>query len=313
MSLAETTAPVAGASADAAAAGAVSLAPAKPMWRRHLSALAHRPTAVVSAVFLLLLALMAIFAPWLAPHDPLEQNPAAILQPPFWADGGSTEYLLGTDELGRDLLSRLMVGARTALGLGVAATLVTALVGIVLGLMAGMSTRFVGPAIMWIADAQLAFPYIVLALAVIAARGTSLFNLFVVLSIFGWVQFARVVRAEVLRVKTADYVLAARGCGTSTPKIVLRHILPNVASPTIVTATFTFAAMVLVESGLSFLGVGVQPPTPDWGALMASGRVYLYQSAWYSLLPGLLIFFTILAVNVLGLAVRDVLNPKGRR
>ncbi|WP_433041998.1 ABC transporter permease [Dactylosporangium sp. CS-033363] len=282
---------------------------ARPVSVTLATQLLRRPAAVVSLIVLAGLAAMAVLGPSIAPHGAEDQDYVHILAKPVW-DGGTWTYPLGTDELGRDLLSRMIVGSRTALGLAFAAALLTGVVGTALGLVAGLYTRFLGPVIMWVVDAQLGFPYLVLALALVAARGPSLTTVFIVLALFGWVQFARVVRAEVLRVKTADYVLAARGAGASELAIVLRHILPNVLSTTIVVGTFTFSAVLLVESGLSFLGAGVQPPTADWGAMMAGGRVFLNTAWWYSVVPGVMVVITVLAVNTLGAAVRSVLNPR---
>ena len=280
-----------------------------------LVALLRRPSVVIALLVLLGFGVVAVFAPLLAPDNPNTQNPANGLQLPFWAVGGSLAHPLGTDELGRDLLSRLMYGARPALGLCFAASLTAAVFGTAMGLLAGMRRGWVGAGVMWLVDAQLAFPYIILALAVVTVAGSSFGVLYVLLSIFLWVQFARLVRAEVLRIRRADYVLAAESSGTSRSRIMTRHILPNIISPVIVMWTFSLAIVLLIESGLSFLGVGVQPPQADWGSLLETGRTYLFQDGWYSFFPGLAIFLTVLCVNIVGLAARDVLNPRdlGRR
>jgi peptide/nickel transport system permease protein len=277
-----------------------------------LRALLRRKAAVLCLFILFAFAFCAIFASWVAPHNPNSQNPVYQLLPPEWMHGGNSKYPLGTDELGRDMFSRLIFGARSALALAFLAATISAIVGTVLGLVAGMSQRFAGPVIMWLCDSQLAFPYIVLALVVITARGSSFDSLLFVLAIFGWVQFARVVRAAVLSVKQTDYVLSARGTGGSTASIVRRHILPNVISPVIVLWTFSIASVLLLESGLSFLGLGVQPPTSDWGQLFASGRAYLLQDWWYCALPGLAITVTVICASVVGRALRVVLNPRNR-
>jgi peptide/nickel transport system permease protein len=276
-----------------------------------IRAFLRRKGAVLCLVVLVLIALAAIFAPWLAPHDPNAQDPVHQLAPPSWA-GGYNDHIFGTDELGRDLLSRLMYGARTALALAFLAATISAVVGTIMGVLAGMIERGVGSIIMWLCDSQLAFPFVVLALVVITVHGSGFGSLLFVLSVFGWVQYARVVRAEVLRVKRTDYVLAARGGGGSTFTTVRRHILPNVMSPVIVLWTFSIAAVLLLESALSFLGLGVQPPTSDWGQMFASGRAYLIQDWWYCFFPGMAITVTVLCANVLGRAIRDVLNPRLR-
>ena len=279
--------------------------------RALLRAFLRRKGAVVCVAIILIIAIAAIFAPLLAPHDPNAQDPVNQLLPPSFA-GGSSNYFLGTDELGRDLLSRMMYGARTVLLLAFVAATISAAVGTFLGIVSGLAERGFGSIIMWLCDSQLAFPFVVLALVVITVRGSTFSSLLFVLSIFGWVQYARVVRAEVLRIKRTDYVLAARGAGGSTLSIVRRHILPNVTSPVVVLWAFSIAAVLLLESALSFLGLGVQPPTSDWGQMFASGRAYLLSDWWYCFWPGLAITVTVLCANVLGRALRDVLNPRLR-
>jgi peptide/nickel transport system permease protein len=280
--------------------------------RGALRAFVRRPGAMLALVVLLVIVAGAVFAPLLAPHDPNAQNPVYQLIPPAWAHGGNSSYLFGTDELGRDLFSRMLYGARSALALAFLAATISAVVGTLAGLIAGMIPRGVGSVIMWICDSQLAFPFVVLALVVITVRGSGFGSLLFVLTVFGWVQYARVVRAEVLRVKQADYVLAARGSGGSTAVIIRRHLLPNVISPVVVLWTFSVAAVLLLESALSFLGLGVQPPKSDWGQMFAAGRAYLLQDWWYCFFPGAGITLTVLCANVVGRAVRDVLNPRLR-
>jgi peptide/nickel transport system permease protein len=271
----------------------------------------RRPGAVVSLIVLAVIALAAIFASVLAPDSPNVQDFGAQMAPPAWA-GGTWSHILGTDELGRDTLSRLMYGARDVLALSFLAATVTAVIGTLLGVLAGMIERGAGWIVNWLCDAQLAFPFIVLALVVITVRGDSFGTLLFVLSIFGWVQYARVVRAEVLRLKRTDYVLAARGGGGSTMTIIRQHILPNVTSQVLVLWTFSIAQVLLLESSLSFLGLGVQPPTADWGQMFANGRAYLLEDWWYCFFPGLAITLTILCAYVIGRALRDVLNPRLR-
>jgi peptide/nickel transport system permease protein len=275
-------------------------------------ALIRKPAAVVSVIVLLIFVFAAVFAHLVAPYDPAAQDPVYQLLPPFWVPGGTTKHLMGTDELGRDMLSRLIYGARTAMALAFAAASISAVVGTVLGVLSGMYERVLGSIIMWLCDSQLAFPYIVLALVVITARGSSFGNLLFILGIFGWVQFARVVRAEVLRVKQMDFVLAAQGNGGSGFNIMRRHILPNVISPVIVLWTFSLASVLVLESALGFLGLGVQPPTSDWGQLFATGRTYILSDWWYCLLPGLAITITVVCSNVLGRSLRIILNPRTR-
>ncbi len=276
-----------------------------------LRAFFRRKGAVAALIVLAIIALAAILAPVLAPDGPNVQDYGAQLSPPAW-DGGSLSHILGTDELGRDTLSRLMYGGRDVLLLCFLAATITAVIGTLLGVLAGMIERGVGWIVNWLCDAQLAFPFVVLALVVVTVRGDSFGTLLFVLSIFGWVQYARVVRAEVLRLKRTDYVLAARGGGSSTLTIIAQHILPNVSSQVLVLWTFSVAQVLLLESSLSFLGLGVQPPTADWGQMFASGRAYLLEDWWYCFFPGLVITIVILCGYVIGRTLRDVLNPRLR-
>ncbi|MFF5228242.1 ABC transporter permease [Dactylosporangium sp. NPDC000521] len=266
---------------------------------------------VLSLVVLLGIVVVTLLAKQVAPYDPGQLDPAKALLKPVWA-GGSSDHLLGTDELGRDLLSRLIFGARTALALAFGAATISAVVGTVLGLIGGMNRRWIGPVVDWLCDVQLAFPNIVLALVVITSQGNSISSLLIVLSIFGWVHFARVVRSAVLTLRQADFVLAARGSGGSTLSITFQHILPNVMSSVLVLWTFAVATVLLLVSGLSFLGLGVQPPASDWGQLFASGRAFLIQNPWYAFMPAVAITVTVLCATVLGRTLRTTLNPRTR-
>lgn len=268
--------------------------------------------ALAGLLLLGVLVLAAVLAPWIAPADPTEQDVTSRLLPPFWEPRGSLAHPLGTDQIGRDILSRILSGARISLALAFGCTLLTSTVGVALGLAAGLSRGALGEAIMRLADAQIAFPYLVLAIAIMSVVGPSIPNLVFILSIFGWVQFARLVRGDVLAARQREYVEAARALGASEPRIALRHILPNVLSPVIVIWTFTLAQIVLVESSLSFLGLGIRPPTPSWGGMLADGRGYLDTAWWLGTFPGLAIMFTVLAVNLLGDALRDILDPRMR-
>lgn len=295
---------------DALPPAAVAAGLAEPQ-RGVVRAFFRRKAAVTALVVLAIIVLAAILAPVLAPDGPTTQDFGAQLAPPAW-DGGTWSHVLGTDELGRDTLSRLMYGARDVLALSFLAATITAVIGTLLGVLAGMIERGVGWVVNWLCDSQLAFPFVVLALVVITVQGDSFGTLLFVLSIFGWVQYARVVRAEVLRLKRTDYVLAARGSGSSTATIIRQHILPNVSSQVLVLWTFSIAQVLLLESSLSFLGLGIQPPTADWGQMFASGRAYLLEDWWYCFFPGLAITITILCAYLIGRALRDVLNPRLR-
>jgi len=253
----------------------------------------------------------ALFAPWLAPHDPQAQDIMLRLLPPL-SQSPDGLFLLGTDALGRDLLSRLIVGSRVSLVVGASAVVVSGAIGIVLGLIAGYEDRYTGRVLMGITDIQLAIPFLVLALAVVAVLGASLFNLIIVLGVTNWVQFARVVRAEVMVLRTREFVVAARALGASPVRVVLRHILPNVASSILVISSLLVAKMILFESSLSFLGLGVPPSTPTWGSMIADGRNYIARAWWVAAIPGLAIFVTAVALNLVGDRLRDMLDPKLR-
>ena len=280
---------------------------------RAIRGLTRNGLALVGLILLVLIVVAALLAPVIAPADPAEQDVTRRLLPPFWESRGSTLNLLGTDQAGRDILSRILHGGRISLALGFGCTVLTSLVGICLGLLAGLHEGWLGEWIMRVADAQIAFPFIVLAIAIIGVAGPSIVNLVFVLSIFGWVQFARLVRGDVLALKHREFVEAARALGASELRVALLHILPNVLSPVIVVWTFTLAQIILVESALSFLGLGIRPPTPSWGGMLADGRTYLDTSWWLGTLPGLAIMLTVLAVNFVGDALREILDPRIRQ
>lgn len=276
------------------------------LWRRYRA----RPAALVASVVLLVLALVAIFADLLAPHDPIAQSLADQLKPPFWLPGGSLDYPLGTDRFGRDMLSRIIFGARVSLTIGLVAATVSATLGVTLGLTAGYFGGLVDRAIMRLSDVQIAFPFLVVAIAVIAVLGSNLAVLIALLSVAGWVFYARITRGLTLRLRRIEYVEAARAAGASPRRIVAAHILPNVLSPNLVLWTLSIATLILIESSLSFLGLGVQPPTPSWGNLLSDGRSYIDNAWWIAIFPGLAITITVLAVNTLGDALRDILDPR---
>lgn len=251
----------------------------------------------------------ALFGQWMIPYDPTAQNIMKRLQPPF-AVGKQGIHLLGTEALGRDIFSRLVIGARVSLLVGVASVIVSGLVGITLGVVAGYEDRFIGRFLMALTDIQLAIPFLVLALAVVAVLGPSLWNLIMVLGLTNWVQYARVVRAECLVLREREYVQAARALGASTPRILIRHLLPNVMSSVIVISSLLVAKMILFESSLSFLGLGVPPSTPTWGAMIADGRNYIANAWWVAAMPGLAIFITVIGINLVGDRLRDMLDPR---
>ncbi|MGH7275680.1 MAG: ABC transporter permease [Candidatus Rokuibacteriota bacterium] len=246
-------------------------------------------------------------APWLAPHDPLKADFVQSLRPP-----GTPGHPLGTDQLGRDLFARVLYGARLALFIGACTVLITALVGGVLGLVAGFVERWPSAVLMRIADVQLSFPFILLAMTINAIVGLGLQNIILSLSAAGWVVYARVVRGEVLSVKQRDYVQAATALGTGRARLLFRHILPNVAPSIIVVASLQFSSFIVAEAAISFLGFGIQPPTPAWGSMLSESRDFLYVAWWLAAFPGAALALTALGVNLLGDWLRDTLDPKLR-
>jgi peptide/nickel transport system permease protein len=258
---------------------------------------------------LLLIIASAVFAPWVAPKDPLVVDIRHRLAPPAWMVGGTPENVLGTDQVGRDLLSRVVYGGRVSLVVGVTAVLISASLGVLLGLGAGYVGGRTDMVVMTVINIMLTFPFILLALAVIAVLGPSLFNMIVVLGVAGWPLYARVVRAETLAIRERDFIMASRALGLGHLRIAFRQILPNLVSTIVVIATLDVARVIILESFLSFLGLGTQPPTPAWGNMLGEGRVYMLNSWWIAAFPGLAIFVTTLAINLMGNALRDWLDP----
>jgi ABC-type dipeptide/oligopeptide/nickel transport system permease subunit len=266
--------------------------------------------ALASGVLILVFLAMGLFAPWLAPHDPNQQHPDAIRAAPAWQSGGNSTFLLGTDGLGRDLLSRIIYGARVSIALGVAVVLLTMVVGSGLGLLAGYFGGWLDGVLSRVVDSLLAFPFLVLALAVMAATGPNLAALVLALAFKGWVDFYRVSRGDALAARQADYVMAARGLGASTPHLLLREILPNIVPPIIVLAALRMATIIIAEASLSFLGIGVPPSIPAWGTMVADGRADIATAWWIATFPGLAILLLVLSVNLLGEGLRDALDPR---
>lgn len=258
-------------------------------------------------VLIALVVISAILAPVLAPHDPLRGDlRGAYLRPP----GGA--YLLGTDTQGRDLLSRVIYGARVSLIVGLVSQTIATLLGVTMGLLSGFYGRWVDALVMRLADITLAFPTLLLLIAMVAALQPSLLVVFVTVGIVGWAGMARLVRGQVLVVRQLEYVHAARALGMRDRRIITRHVLPNVIAPVVIATTLGMAGAIMAEAALSFLGLGVQPPTPSWGAMIADGRdlSQLRSSPWTSLFPGLAIGATVLGFNLLGDALRDALDPR---
>jgi peptide/nickel transport system permease protein len=247
-----------------------------------------------------LVVLVAVFAPLLAPHNYQEQQLPKLLLPPFWDAKADPAYPLGTDHLGRDLLSRIVFGARTSLLVGAGGVAIAGALGIALGLLAGYFGGIADDAIMRLVDVQLSFPPIFLVIAIMAVVGQSLLNLVLVLGLATWVQYARVVRGSTLAVKEKEFVEGARAAGAGHSRILVRHVLPNILPPVVVIATVNVSTLILAEAALSFLGLGVQPPTPAWGTMLAEGREVFRIAWWNAVFPGLAILFTVLGVNLLG-------------
>ncbi len=251
----------------------------------------------------------ALLAPMIAPHDPLEQDLAKRLRPVAWDRGGTWGNLLGTDQLGRDLLSRVIHGGRLSLGVGMAAVAVAGTAGVGLGLVAGFYRGALDRALMRLADIQLGMPFLLLAITIIAVFGPSVRNLIVVLSLGGWMVYARVVRGQVLSLRERGFIEAARALGASDARILLRHLLPNVLPSVIVLASFALAQNIILESALSFLGLGAGPRTPSWGAMLSDSRAYLATAWWLATVPGVAIMLTVLSINTVGDWLRDTLDP----
>jgi peptide/nickel transport system permease protein len=262
-----------------------------------------------ACAFIGLLILVALAAPLLAPHNPERGSLRARLKGPTFEAADGKAYLLGTDHLGRDVLSRMLFGTRVSLTIGFAAVAVGGVVGGLLGLVAGFRGGWVDEVVMTVADAQLAFPFILLAIGIIAVLGPSFPNLIIVVGLSGWVTYARVLRAQVLSLRQRDFVIAILGLGGSVPRVLIRHILPNVASTFMVIATLELARAIVLEATLSFLGLGIQPPTPSWGVMIQEGREYLDSAWWISVFPGVLLMLTSLVVSRTGDWLRDVLDP----
>ena len=251
----------------------------------------------------------AVAAPWLAPADPYRQAIGDRLQPPVWAVDGNWKHPLGTDPLGRDILSRIIYGARISISAGASAVAVSMVLGVLMGLLAGYFRGQVDAVISNLVDVMLAFPFLLLALAAVAALGPGFGNMIVVLGLTGWPIYTRVVRAETLKYREREFVLAARALGVGSVRILRAHVFPNLVNTIIVMASLEVARMIILESFLSFLGLGIQPPTPSWGSMLGEGRVYMLTHWWLATFPGTAIFVTTLGINLFGDGLRDVLDP----
>jgi peptide/nickel transport system permease protein len=265
--------------------------------------------ALGGGVFVLVLVAVALAAPLIAPYDPIRQSLRGRLAAPTLAGADGKAHLLGTDHLGRDVLSRAIYGARVSLLVGLAAVVVGGIVGASLGLLAGFRGGWTDSIVMTLADAQLAFPFILLAIGIIAVLGPSFPTLIVVIGLSGWVTYARVLRSQVLVLRSREFVDAIHALGGSVVRVIARHILPNVLSSLVVIATLELARAIVLEATLSFLGLGVQPPTPSWGGMVHEGREYLDSAWWISMAPGIVLMLTSIIVSRTGDWLRDLLDP----
>ncbi|MGY1742200.1 MULTISPECIES: ABC transporter permease [unclassified Blastococcus] len=280
--------------------------PATPRWRETLGLLARNPTAAASAVVLLLIVLVAVFDETIAPDGPNDQDQSIALQPPSW------DHPFGTDEFGRDVFSRVILGAGTSLRVGFLSVAVALVAGTLIGLLAGFYGRWVDDVLMRLMDVLFAFPAVLLAIAIVAIRGEGTGNAILAIGIVYVPIFARVTRASVLGVREEVYVRASRSVGASDLRLLTRHVLPNAAPPIIVQTSVSLGFAVLAEAALSFLGLGPRPPNPSWGLMLADGRGFIEQAWWYTVFPGLAIVLTVLCFNLLGDGLRDVLDPRQR-
>lgn len=283
---------------------------AESLFRRNMAAFMENRLAFGSAIVVVLFVLMAVFAPWIAPNDPYATNLFFRLQPPVWMEGGDWAYPLGADSLGRCILSRIIYGARISIFIGAAVIIVATSIGILAGLAAGYLRGWVDVVISRLVDILLGFPYLIFAIGLMAMMGPGLGNIILALAYKEWVIPCRVVRGETLATRELEYVEAARALGASGRHIMLREILPNILSPVIVVATIRMAHVIILEASLSFLGLGVQPPTASWGAMVADGRAFILESWWVSTFPGLAILLLVLAINVASQGLRDAFDPR---
>ena len=279
-------------------------------WREFWHGFSSNKGAVGGLAFLIVVLLCAVLADVLAPYNPIEQYRDALLVPPAWNAAGSTRFLLGTDDIGRDMLSRLLHGARLSLTIGLVAVLLSMIPGIALGLLAAFFPRGLGTAILRLMDVMLALPSLLLAIAVVAVLGPGLLNTMFAIALVSIPGYVRLVRASAMSELAKDYVIASRLAGAGTTRLMFNTVLPNCMAPVIVTATMGFSDAILTAAALGFLGLGAQPPTPEWGTMLASARDYIERANWVVTLPGLAILSTVLAINLMGDGLRDALDPR---
>jgi peptide/nickel transport system permease protein len=274
--------------------------------------LISNPISLFGLIVLIVIVVFALAGPSLAPHDPTLQSLRLRLRPPVWEVGAEPGYILGTDNLGRDVFSRIIYGARVSLIVGIASVMLQGLIGVTAGLVAGYLGGWIDNVIMRIADVQQSLPFLILAVAVAAVLDASLLNVIFVLGFTGWVTYGRVIRSQALSLREREFVEAARALGSGSGTILIRHILPNVLPSVTVIGTLTVSTMILAEASLSYLGLGVPPPNVTWGGMVADGRGYLSTGWWVSVLPGIALFLTVFSINVVGDRLRELVDPKLR-
>jgi len=282
-------------------------------WREFWFSFSANHGAVGGMVVVAVLLLLALFAPWIAPHAPDVTNSAAFLRPPSWQRGGSTEFLLGTDAIGRDILSRLVYGARLSLSIGLAVVAISVAVGIALGLVAGFARGITEIFIMRLMDVVLTLPSLLLAIVIVAILGPGLGNAMLAVAVVVLPHYVRITRASVIAEVARDYVTAARVSGAGTLRLMFSEVLPNCAAPLIVQASLGVSTAILDAAALGFLGLGAQPPSPEWGTMLADAREFVLRAWWVVTFPGLMILAAVLAFNLLGDGLRDALDPKLKR
>lgn len=288
----------------------ISTAQRRKPWVRWIKLLLQSKTGTVGFLIVSLVIFVAIFADVLAPHNPASNNLGDMLKPPVWLDGGSQNYILGTDNLGRDILSRIIYGSRVSLLVGVFSVILAGFIGIIIGLISGYYGGVIDNLLMRIVDSFLAIPSILFILVVLAVFDPSILVLIIVIGLTNWVTYARVVRGEVLSIKEKEFVKASKSIGTNSLTIMLQHILPNILSSFIVISTLSVATTIVLEASLSFLGLGIQPPDVSWGGMLTDGRNYLATNWWLATFPGIAITITVLGIIFLGDWLRDVLDPR---
>jgi dipeptide transport system permease protein len=296
---------------NSVAADNAALRPPSPA-REFVAAFASNRGALIAFAVFAAVVVAALLAPWLAPHDPIAQFRDNMLTPPVWQAGGLAQFPLGTDELGRCILSRLLYGARISLLIGLASVLLALVPGVVLGLLAAFHERWLSPAIMRVMDILLALPGLLLAICVITILGPGLINTVIAIAVGALPGYVRLVRASALAELQRDYVTASRVAGASTSRLMFDTVLPNCLAPLIVNATLSFSSAILETAALGFLGLGVQPPLPEWGSMLSAARDYIERAPWVVTMPGLTILITVLAINLMGDGLRDALDPKLR-